>query len=219
MHKKYFVFLILLSSCIGTDVLDDFVDSEIVITIPVISIEAGTMYAFEAVYRNNVGREEDVELTWQSSDTDIVEVDQQGVATAVAAGMADITVRGGSATLVFVVEIGESTVESPSIRSATLETVSSYPMTGSATLEEIDGELVLKIANDFVTTSALPGLYIYLSNNPSSLADSYEISRVNEFEGAQEYRITDDIGLFDYEYVLFFCKPFVVPVGNGRLNP
>lgn len=219
MHRT-FIFLIVLSGCIGTDILDDFVESEIVITNPVESIEVGTMYSFMAIYRNNVGQEEEVTLEWSSSAPDIVAVDSEGIATALMAGDAQISVNGGSASHTFVVEAGDMTSEMPTLRTASLETVSSYPMEGSATLEEVDGKLVLSLAEDFSTTSALPGLYVYLSNNPSSLADAYEISKVTDFTGAQVYEIGDEsIGLFDYEYVLFFCKPFVVPVGNGELNP
>jgi hypothetical protein len=219
MHR-FFCLLLLLSGCIGTDILDDFVESEIVITNPVESIEIGTMYSFMAVYRNNVGMEEDVPLEWNSSAPEIISVDQEGIATASMSGDVMITVNGGTAEHSFMVLASDETTATPTLRTTMLETVSSYPMTGTATLEMEEGGLVLRLGEDFSTTSALPGLYVYLSNNPRSLADAYEISRVTDFSGAQEYEIQDNnVGLFDYAYVLFFCKPFVVPVGNGELNP
>lgn len=213
------LFFVTLSGCIGTDILDDFVDSEIVITNPLESIEVGSMYSFMAVYRNNVGGEENVPLSWLSADENIIGVDNQGVATAFSTGVTEITVTGGGATTRFMIEAGESTVEKPSERNALLATVSSYPLSGTATLSEIEGGLLLSLSEDFSTTSALPGLYLYLSNNPENLVNAYEVGRVTNFSGSQQYEIPREVGLFDFKYVIFFCKPFAVPVGNGELTP
>jgi hypothetical protein len=78
---------------------------------------------------------------------------------------------------------------------------------------------LLRLESDFRTTSALPGLYVYLSNNVSTTNNAYEIGRVIRFSGEQEYLISDLSNLSEFNYVLFFCKPFVVPVGHGELIP
>jgi len=84
-------------------------------------------------------------------------------------------------------------------------------------LDEIDGGVALNIADNYKTTSALPGFYVYLTNNPNSINDAVEIGEVTIFEGAHSYEILG-VGLTDYDYVLYFCKPFRVKVGDGKIE-
>jgi len=101
---------------------------------------------------------------------------------------------------------------------AVLETVSSYQLEGSATLR-LDNGLKLVLSDDFVTTNALPGLYLYLTNNTSTISNALEIGAVKKFSGGQVYDVPTNTGLQDYSHVLFYCKPFVVPVGKGEFIP
>ena len=82
-----------------------------------------------------------------------------------------------------------------------------------------DTGLILEFEDDFSTTSALPGLYVYLTNNINTINGALEIGPVTSFSGSQSYQISETDDLFKYGYVLFYCKPFVVPVGNGKLEP
>jgi hypothetical protein len=224
MRKNRFHFIIWLfawsfAGCIGTDILDDTVDSEIVILNPVQSIEVGTTYPFMAEYRNMTGMAEDIPLTWNSSEVSIISIDSDGLATALSPGDALITVMAQGNETSLLVEAGEATTGEIVERTATLRTSSSYPLSGSATLTKTENGLLLTLGSDFSTTSALPGLYVYLSNNTSTTNNAYEIGRVTAFSGAQEYEIPDVTTILAYKYVLFFCKPFTVPVGHGELNP
>ena len=104
-------------------------------------------------------------------------------------------------------------------RVAELKTVSSYPLSGRAILKKTGGKTVLEFDDTFNTTSALPGLYVYLTNNVKSINEALEVAKVKAFSGAQSYEISEDIALTKYGFVLFYCKPFLVPVGDGELKP
>ena len=64
---------------------------------------------------------------------------------------------------------------------------------------------------------SLPGLYAYLTNNPSTVNNAFEIGRVETFSGAHSYRISG-VGLNDYDDLLYWCKPFSVKVGDGEME-
>ena len=59
--------------------------------------------------------------------------------------------------------------------------------------------------------------YIYLGNNPKSIADAHEIGPVTVFQGAHFYDLPT-IDLYDYNYILYWCKPFGVKVGEGQIK-
>lgn len=220
MRSWYPVFLsVLLVSCIGTDILDDAVEPVIIILNPVSEIEVGTTYVFMAEYRNMTGMPENVPLSWASSNHNVIEIDQQGNATAIREGLVEISVTGAGVSAIMMVEAGDMTSAPVTERMATLQTSSTYPLEGMVILTLEEGDMVMRFADDFRTTSALPGLYVYLSNNTTTTNNALEIGKVTAFSGAQQYIISDETDLMKYEYVLFFCKPFVVPVGHGRLNP
>ena len=41
---------------------------------------------------------------------------------------------------------------------------------------------------------------------------------VQVFDGAHEYALPAGIGLLDYDYLLYYCKPFGVKVGDGAID-
>ncbi|MEM9549152.1 MAG: hypothetical protein AAGA77_24405, partial [Bacteroidota bacterium] len=63
----------------------------------------------------------------------------------------------------------------------------------------------------------LPGLYVYLTNNRNTTANALEIGAVEVFNGAHTYTV-EDVGINDYKFLLYFCKPFNVKVGDGEIN-
>ena len=72
-------------------------------------------------------------------------------------------------------------------------------MEGDFVINAVDDNLVIEIADNYVASSALPGLYIYLTNNPNSINDALEIGEVTVFEGAHSYEV-ENVGLMDYDY-------------------
>ena len=109
-------------------------------------------------------------------------------------------------------------VTAPQSYQGSIRTTSSYKLTGSYEYGLNDaGQLVLDIAGNYEASTALPGLYVYLSNNPNSTSGSYEIAEVNVFNGAHSYTLPSSIDISDYKYILYWCKPFNVKVGDSTI--
>lgn len=226
MKNTFFIPLItlLFSACIGDDIIMDRVDETLRITSQATSIAAGETFQFEARFTNNIGNTEEGRVIWRSSDESVLAITADGLATAIQQGnvvvSAEATLEDGTTlTEEMDVEVSMVTVavEAPTSRSGVIATTTFYDLAGDFVLNEVEGGLSLEIADNYVASSALPGLYIYLTNNPNSISDALEIGEVEVFEGAHAYEIPD-VGLTDYDYVLYFCKPFRVKVGDGKIN-
>lgn len=215
--------ILALSGCIGDDIIEDRVDPEIRISNAVDTLKNGTEYQFNASFFDQVGMEQMVDMTWSSSNEDIIAISNTGLATALQTGNSLITVdalapSGVQVTEEILVNVGDETVVSVSERTGTIETTSSYELTGDFVMKEEGGGLKLIFADNYKASTALPGLYVYLTNNPSTTSGAYEIGAVTVYDGAHSYDLPNSISLMDYEYVLYFCKPFNVKVGDGQLN-
>lgn len=215
---------LLFSACIGDDIIMDRVEETLRITVQATSIAAGETFQFEARYTNNIGNIEEGKVIWRSSDETILIITTDGLATAIARGnvvvSAEAILEDGSILKEEMeVEVSMETVavETPTSRSGVIATTTFYDLAGDFTLNETMDGVSLDIADNYKATSSLPGLYIYLTNNPNSTSDALEIGAVEVFEGAHSYEIAG-IGLTDYDYVLYFCKPFRVKVGDGKIN-
>jgi len=220
--KKILIILLTLSGCIGEDIVFDEVSSEIRLTNPLVSLEISTSYQFEYMLLNNVGEEViPDELIWQSSDESILTIDADGLALAVDYGSVIITftaMLGESITAsTFEFEITDETVITRTERFGVLKSTSSYTLEGDFDLSEEGDNLLLTFESNYVADTGLPGLYVYLSNNPNSITNAYEIGVVTKFSGAHSYTISG-VDLYDYSYVLYFCKPFNVRVGDGEIK-
>ncbi len=221
------VCILLLFSCVKTDLINDRVDPKIFISNPLMSLENGKSYQFEVNYFNYVGKEiENPTVNWSSSDTSVLVITEEGVATGVSLGIATVTASlttlEESLTISnensLEVTLGE-TEENPVRFEGTIASTSSYLLEGSYILEVQDNDVLrLSLGDDYEASTSLPGLYIYLGNNPNSIADAYEIGPVTVFQGAHFYDLPGSIGLYDYNYILYWCKPFNVKVGEGQIQ-
>ncbi|MDX2248693.1 MAG: DM13 domain-containing protein [Bacteroidia bacterium] len=226
--KPFIIFLffplILLSACIGEDVIFDFVGASVRVSNPLDSLAVGDSHTFEAAYFNEVGNEEPADFHWNSSTSEILLFAAEGVATGIAPGTALVTVtafQNGQpvARDSFPVVVGENTVMSGGTsRTGTIRSTSSYLLKGSFVLSEQGQNLVLEIGNDYEASTALPGLYLYLTNNPATNVGALEIGAVKVFKGAHSYTIPEPAQLSTYKYVLYYCKPFSVKVGDGEIK-
>ena len=118
------------------------------------------------------------------------------------------------------VTAGASTteIEVSTVRSGVIQTTTFYDLEGDFELiQNDDGTLTLDIADNYRASSGLPGLYVYLTNNPRSISGAFEIGEVNVFSGAHSFEI-DGVELNQFNYLLYFCKPFNVKVGDGEIN-
>ena len=53
--------------------------------------------------------------------------------------------------------------------------------------------------------------------NTEKILGAIEIAKVTVFNGAHEYILPPSIELADYKYLIYWCKPFSVPVGEGTI--
>lgn len=214
--------ILILSSCIKDDFIQDFVDSEIRITSAVESLALGESFQFEYTYFNNVGQQESADAIWTSSDESIIEITTDGLAQSQSAGEVELTVTilQEDDTVIMnslIVTVGEATVVSSATIVGTIRTTTFYVLEGTFELLPDGEDLQLNINEDYEASASLPGLYIYLSNNRNSIANAQEIGEVDVFSGAHSYTI-EKTGINDFNYIVYFCKPFNVKVGDAKLN-
>lgn len=213
--------ILLLSACIKDDFIDDFVETELRITTVVESIALGSDFQFDYAYFNNVGQKETVDVVWTSSNPEILSITPDGFAQANVTGEAIITIvttdEDGEKSNSIVVTVGFETIESTASIVGQIVTTSFYVLEGSFQLSADGSDLKLEIGEDYEASSSLPGLYVYLSNNKNSIGNAKEISDVKVFKGAHSYTIKNT-ELTDFKYIVYYCKPFNVKVGEASLK-
>ncbi|NQY06907.1 MAG: Ig-like domain-containing protein [Flavobacteriaceae bacterium] len=211
--------------CIGEDVIDDAVDPEVRITNSTTSIAVGETYQFEATYFNNIGQADQATLLWSVSDESLISIDGNGLATGLSEGEVSISVQvilQGNITIqdenaiTITMEIVD---EEPIVKTGQIYATSGYTLEGDYTIEEIFSTNSVRItfAGNYAASSNLPGLYLYLTNNPNSTNGAYNAGPVTTFIGTHTYEF-DAININDYEYLLYWCEPFAVKVGEGRAD-
>jgi hypothetical protein len=228
--KNYFLLITITSffafaGCIGDDIILDTVPERLVINNPVDSIQLNSTYQFETTFFNNIGQPASRTVNWTSTDENVLSIDDQGLASGNELGGATViasATQDDNSTItdeftLWVTEGETVIIEEPTERSGQIRSTSSYPLSGDFTLKVEGSQLVLSIADNYETTSSLPGLYVYLSNNPNTTNGAYEIGEVTTFSGAHSYTFSG-VGINEYNHVLYFCKPFSVKVGDGEME-
>ena len=214
-------FSILLTACIKDDIIEDFVEPTIRITSFPDTLLLNSEFQFEYVYLNNVGIEEMVDAEWSSSNPQVVDINQSGLAIAKTLGSVVIEITysspNGSWTDQVLVNVGNTTVAGNTDKGGSIQTTSSYVLEGDFSITANEGSITIEFFEDYKASRALPGLYVYLSNNRNVITNAFEIGKVETFEGGHSYTI-DDIGINDYQFLVYFCKPFNVKVGDGVIE-
>jgi len=227
--KRFFLLIVFIgfSSCIGEDIIDDKIDASLKIDNTLATLAVGDTYQYTAVYLNNVGQQENVALQWSSSNPAVISIDPStGLATALQPGNATISVSAPDNPEVSevndILQITQETViDQSTSKSGKIITTSSYVLKGDFVLEDIEEENILRLSfkSNYVADTSLPGLYIYLTNNPNTISGALEIGPVSVFSGAHMYDISkDNAQLGQYSYILYWCKPFSVKVGDGEIQ-
>ena len=120
-----------------------------------------------------------------------------------------------SSTTAFPTNMGSGVVVIPQVYEGEIRSTSSYLLQGGFRYEHNGEHLVLQLDNNYKADRALPRLYVYLTNNPTTLQGGYEIGSVTVFEGSHHYNFPVSIQIMDYKYILYWCKPFSVKVGDA----
>jgi hypothetical protein len=217
---------LLCSGCVGNDFIDDRVEERLSFDNPISEIQVNDTYQLNVTFFNNVGQPESANVQWTSSNPTVATISNSGLLTAFSEG--ETTIRA-SVVLEDGTEIQEEqsitvTTEpvdphEPITKSGIIVTTSSYTLTGNFTLAEIldSDHLDLQIDDSYQASTSLPGLYLYLTNNPNSISGALELGPVQIFSGAHSYEISNT-GINEYKYLLYWCKPFSVKVGEGEIN-
>ena len=126
------------------------------------------------------------------------------------------TPTGGSAgtpsTSERTIDVAEEVVS----RSGTVRSTSSYSLQGNFTITVSGNDLTISFADDFVADTRLPRFVLYLTNNPNSPAGGKLLGDVETFSGAHEI-VVDSVGLFDYNYLFYYCAAFRIKIGHGEI--
>jgi len=187
---------------------------------PIEEIDITKTHQYNTTYTDNTGTVQTPTVTWSSSDTNILSVDNNGKITAISTGEATITasVTGSTGTTITAEDM--VTVKGNSNeKTGTIRTTSSYVLEGTFTLKEIPGtnNLELVINDNYRASTSLPGLYLYLTNNPSTVNNAKEVAAVSVFNGRHTY-IIENTGINDFTHLLYWCKPFKVKVGEAKIE-
>ena len=221
-----FLGLFLLQSCVGEDVLDDLIEERLVVINPVASLNPQESYQLSIRFFNNVGAEEFIPVNYDSSDEAVATVNSVGLISTLTEGQTTIsaqvtTPQGQELRESFLLTITNDQLEEagPTEGFGTIRTTSSYILEGGFLIRELPetGAVRIEVDETYRADTDLPGLYVYLTNNPSSIANALEIGPVEIFSGIHQYTIADT-RLKDYNYLLYWCKPFEVKVGDGQIE-
>jgi len=232
MKKVILIFILItsaiVSSCIGEDIRQDEISVELRILNPTESIAVSGSYKFNTSFFNSIGEIDNSNtVVWSSSNEAVATIDATGLLSALTAGTTTITAQIEDGTTIITetalpitVTLESTETETPPAnKSGTITTTSSYRLEGDFTIAEIENtnNILISIADNYTATTSLPGLYIYLSNNPNSINGALELGAVTVFNGAHTYNVSNT-NINNYTYILYWCKPFGVKVGEGKIN-
>lgn len=300
------VCFLLLLSCVGEDLINDYVDPDLRISNPIVSINEGFQYQFKARFFDESGTKvAEPALVWQANPPTLATISQNGILETLAAGQVTVSVQttglqgnvveaklSFAVTAVAKTEVSDTTSATTDTTTSTSDTVSSsttdtatttdtasstsnnttstttdtatsttntstattetatstsdittggdssggsgvvlapqfyegeiistsgYILEGNFRYEHNGTQITLSLDESYRASTSLPGLYLYLGNNPNTVNGAVEIGKVAVFNGAHEYILPPSIELTDYKYIIYWCKPFSVPVGEGTI--
>ncbi len=239
MKQIFFIFMsiILFSSCIGTDLIDEIeVPAQVLISTNTSSLKLGDELQFSAVFNNNYGIAEDKPIVWATTTPEYISVTSLGLVKALKQGDATLT-----ATVDDIVSSRMLKISSDSIQDTIVTTVisrsgifksagaGSYTVSGDVVVSTSDGKSIITVKDNF-KSSAGPSLYLLLTNhtngsysvvngNPVINGISAQITptRLTVFQGARTWDVPEGVDVGNYKYALLYCT--LGPVfGFAELN-
>lgn len=185
------------------------------INVPQTTVLVGATLQCSATVRNSSnGIIQGKTITWQSSNTNVLTINNNGFATAESAGTAQITASvEGISSIPFTITV--SALGNAS-RSGNFQGNSGYNVSGKATLEP--GKL--SFDSSFRSANG-PGLRVYLAKNAPTVltsSNSVKLGNLKNTSGAQDYEVPSSVGLEDFDFAVIYCEPFNVPFGFAKLD-
>lgn len=180
------------------------------------SLSTGESFLFTASFYDESAMEDpSIPIAWSSSDTDVLTVNENGLAVAIAEGVANITASGGGveATIAVMVESNAALPRTGTLRGT------GYDIEGSFTLSENeDGDLILSFENAMIDRNA-PGPYFYLTNMDRNVSGGINLGKTQN--GTFSINVSaefPDVRLSTYQHVMVWCEPFNVRLGIGTFD-
>ncbi len=193
-------------------------ETELRIVTEVEALKVGETTTLSILYFNETGEQVVVSPIWTSTDSDILDVSNDGLVTAVSMGSAYIKASFENLTDSVMIAAGDETVLTETSRKGTFKGRNNYTVAGDFTLApNNDGDLVLSFGSNF-TASNGPGLFVYLSNSDNSVSGGIELGALKSNSGEQSYTLPMGTELNSYDFVIIYCKPFGVPFGYGKFE-
>lgn len=233
--RTWFIYtfsLLMLSGCIGTDIVDDpLFDARLEISPRIDSLPVGQTQQFMARYHDETGTMIDTPATWLSSAPSIIDLDAQGFATCLDTGNAYIMATVGTLADTIYLNTPGQTNTTLTRMGTFVNGVGSYQANGTATLvQNTSGDLTVEFGSDF-SSSAGPGVYVFLGKNitgpfdytPGSMVmttTSVQLSpdRLMTFNGARTFQVPASVDINDYDYVVLWCVTVNGLFGYAELN-
>lgn len=157
-------------------------------------------------------------VSWRSSNTAVLSINANGLASANAVGNAQIiaTVEGIN-SVPFQIEV---TAAQSTSRSGNFQGNMSYTVSGVATLQQ-EGEALKLAFNSAFKSASGPGLRVYLAKNAPAVlttSNSVKLGNLKSTSGAQTYDVPAAVKIDDFDFAVIYCEPFNVPFGFAKLN-
>lgn len=210
--------MVLLSGCIGEDIVDlTLVDEKLIINNRLATLAVGDSYLLMADYFNSMGNEEMAMIDWTSSNSDVISITDEGLAEAHMPGVVTISAMFMGIEDHIMVRASDETAQVTN-RTGRFMGANNYSVTGGFNMKEEGGQLILTFESDFASSTG-PGLFIYLSNSSTGVTGGVEIGAIQSNKGEQVYTLNlDDARLYTCDYIIVWCKPFGVLFGVGEFE-
>ncbi|MDA9555660.1 DM13 domain-containing protein [Pelobium sp.] len=155
---------------------------------------------------------------WFSENNSILQVDSNGLVTALANGVAGIHAKiDGVKSNSIDFSVGVNTTLTGNFVSA-----GGYKAVGTATLKNLNNQIILELGSNFETSFAL-GTFVYLANSTNGAtvrASGLDLGEIKS-NGAKTFNVSQikpNLTLTDYKYVVILCKPASVSFGFAELK-
>lgn len=218
--------LLLLNSCVGTDLIDDPVIGERIRLSPRIdSLTVGKEQIFSIKFTNQYGIEESAKnIVFRSSDPSKISVDATGKAKAIALGKTTIYVTNGVATDSLVlnkqsdISVNNNSNDTTYIKRSVFKRFdNSHDAKGGVRIQTVKGVTQIVTEGDF-STSAGPSLYLLLTNHLdgrytvlpgnqaiNTVSAQVTPNKLTAFSGVQTWTVSSNINPKDYKYIVLYC--------------